>query len=129
MSDVGLYECQISTTPIMRHQVFLQVAGNMGTALSWCFWCFLSSDPYTEIVGGPNIDIEKGSTKTLTCLVRESPEPPHFFFWYKDEQVKWYYLFKPEYKKECIHWFFLNSISKSSYQYDILNINATINIT
>ena len=24
----------------------------------------------------------------LTCVVKESPEPPQYIFWYRDEQVK-----------------------------------------
>jgi len=69
VSDGGLYECQISTTPVMSHHVYLKVA-----------------EPYTEILGGPNIYLEEGFTMNLTCIVRDSPEPPQYIFWYQNEQ-------------------------------------------
>jgi len=68
-ADRGLYECQISTTPVMSHHVFLTVA-----------------EPVTEILGGPTIYLEEGFTMNLTCLVRGSPEPPQYIFWYHNDQ-------------------------------------------
>ena len=53
ISDSGLYECQISTTPVQRHHVWLTVA-----------------EPVTEILGAPDIYIEEGVTMNLTCMVR-----------------------------------------------------------
>jgi len=69
VSDGGVYECQISSTPVMSHHVYLTVA-----------------EPYTEILGGPDIYLEEGFTMNLTCIVRESPEPPQYIFWYQNEQ-------------------------------------------
>ncbi|KAJ8985278.1 hypothetical protein NQ317_007065 [Molorchus minor] len=37
--------------------------------------------PDTEIVGGPELFIDRGSTINLTCVVRHSPEPPAYIFW------------------------------------------------
>jgi len=68
-SDGGLYECQVSTTPVMSHHVFLNVA-----------------EPITEILGGPNIYLEEGNNLNLTCVVRDSPEPPQYIFWYRNTQ-------------------------------------------
>jgi len=48
-SDNGLYECQVSTTPVMSHYVYLKVA-----------------EPHTEILGGPDIYLEEGFTMNLT---------------------------------------------------------------
>ena len=45
------------------------------------------TEPYTEILGGPDIYLEEGFTMNLTCLVRDSPEPPQYIFWYRNEQV------------------------------------------
>lgn len=67
--DSGQYECQVSTTPVMSHHVYLKVA-----------------EPRTEIVGGPNIYLEEGFTMNLTCLVRDSPEPPQYIFWYHNQE-------------------------------------------
>ena len=40
------------------------------------------TEPFTEIVGGPDIFIEEGVTLNLTCVVRDSPEPPQRIAWY-----------------------------------------------
>ena len=45
------------------------------------------SDPQTTILGGPDIYFKEGSTMNITCLVKDSPEPPQFIFWYHQEQV------------------------------------------
>merc|ERR1712013_321595 len=68
-SDSGLYECQISTTPVMSHVVHLSV-----------------TEPVTEILGGDDIYVQEGVTMNLTCLVRDSPEPPQFIFWYHNQK-------------------------------------------
>ncbi|GBP92011.1 Zwei Ig domain protein zig-8 [Eumeta japonica] len=62
--DSGIYECQISTTPHMSHFVHLNVV-----------------EPTTEIIGGPELYIDRGSTINLTCVVLYSPEPPAYIFW------------------------------------------------
>ena len=70
MSDSGLYECQISTTPVLSHRVYLSVA-----------------EPVTEILGAPDIYVEEGVTMNLTCMVRDSPEPPQYIFWKHNDKV------------------------------------------
>ena len=40
------------------------------------------AEPHTEILGGPDIYLEEGFTMNLTCLVRDSPEPPQYIFWW-----------------------------------------------
>ena len=44
------------------------------------------AEPFTEIVGSPDIFLEEGATMNLTCLVKDSPEPPQYIFWYHDEE-------------------------------------------
>ena len=44
------------------------------------------AEPYTQIVGSPKIFLDEGSTMNLTCLVKESPEPPQFIFWYHNKE-------------------------------------------
>merc|ERR1719225_26097 len=68
-ADSGLYECQISTTPVMSHIVRLQV-----------------TQPRTLILGGENVFVEEGETMNLTCLVKDSPEPPQVIFWFHNEE-------------------------------------------
>jgi len=67
-SDEGWFECQISSTPVISHLLYLNIA-----------------EPYTEILGGPDIYLEEGFTMNLTCLVKDSPEPPQYIFWYHNE--------------------------------------------
>lgn len=42
---------------------------------------FSISEPRTDIIGGPEIFIDRGSTINLTCVVLHSPEPPSYIFW------------------------------------------------
>jgi len=69
-SDGGLYECQISTTPIMSHYVYLFV-----------------TDPQTTILGGPALYFSEGDTINITCLVKDSPEPPNSMHWYHGDKI------------------------------------------
>ncbi|XP_011553394.3 lachesin isoform X3 [Plutella xylostella] len=68
--DSGIYECQISTTPHMSHFVHLNVV-----------------EPTTEIIGGPDLYIDRGSTINLTCVVLYSPEPPAYIFWNHNDAI------------------------------------------
>ncbi|XP_058792192.1 zwei Ig domain protein zig-8-like isoform X2 [Phymastichus coffea] len=68
--DSGIYECQISTTPPIGHPVYLTVV-----------------EPITEIAGGAELFINKGSTINLTCLVRNAPEPPLAMIWSHNRQA------------------------------------------
>jgi neurotrimin len=76
MEDSGLYECQVSTTPVMSHYIYLTVA-----------------EPYTEIVGGAEIYLDEGSMMNITCLVKDSPEPPNYIFWYHNKKVSIHYFY------------------------------------
>ncbi|XP_062552037.1 zwei Ig domain protein zig-8-like [Armigeres subalbatus] len=67
--DTGVYECQISTTPPVGHSMHLSVV-----------------EPVTIVVGGPDIYINTGSTVNLTCVVRNSPEPPSTIIWTHNNQ-------------------------------------------
>jgi len=69
MDDAGLYECQVSSTPPLSHHIYLNVA-----------------QPYTEIIGGPEIYLDEGSMMNITCLVKDSPEPPNYIFWYHNDK-------------------------------------------
>lgn len=40
-----------------------------------------------KIVEGPTLYISSGSTLNLTCIVRDTPEPPDYIFWYYNGQV------------------------------------------
>ncbi|XP_049774021.1 zwei Ig domain protein zig-8-like [Schistocerca cancellata] len=68
--DSGVYECQVSTTPPIGHAVQLSIV-----------------EPLTEILGGPDLFINTGSTINLTCLVTFAPEPPSGVQWLHNGQV------------------------------------------
>uniref|UniRef100_A0A146LIB2 Neurotrimin n=2 Tax=Lygus hesperus TaxID=30085 RepID=A0A146LIB2_LYGHE len=68
--DTGVYECQISTTPHMSHFIHLNVV-----------------EPTTDIIGGPDLYIDRGSTINLTCVVLFSPEPPAYIFWNHNDAI------------------------------------------
>lgn len=68
--DSGVYECQVSSTPHLSHYIHLTVI-----------------EPDTEIVGGPELFIDRGSTINLTCVVRHSPEPPAYIFWNHNDAI------------------------------------------
>ncbi|CAB0036195.1 unnamed protein product, partial [Trichogramma brassicae] len=45
--------------------------------------------PVTEILGGPDLYIDRGSTINLTCIVQQSPEPPAYIFWNHNDASCW----------------------------------------
>lgn len=47
----------------------------------------LFAEPSTEIISGPDLYIESGSTINLTCVVYNSPEPPAYIFWNHNNAV------------------------------------------
>lgn len=52
------------------------------------------SEPKTEILGAPDLYINRGSTINLTCVVLLSPEPPAFIFWNHNDAVSIDEIFK-----------------------------------
>ncbi|CAG7727517.1 unnamed protein product, partial [Allacma fusca] len=68
--DAGIYECQISTQPHRSFYVNLNVVV-----------------PTASILGGPDLHVDKGSMINLTCIIKYSPEPPSYIFWYHFEEV------------------------------------------
>ncbi|XP_042243412.1 uncharacterized protein LOC121880321 [Homarus americanus] len=68
--DSGNYECQLSTKPVRSYVVRLNVFA-----------------PQAEIIGAPDMHVDKGSTINLTCVVNHGPEPPAYIFWYHNGKV------------------------------------------
>ena len=54
--------------------------------LSFSFFCFYLSEPYTEILGGKDVFIDQHSALNLTCVIH-APEPPAHIFWIHDDHV------------------------------------------
>ncbi|KAK3859598.1 hypothetical protein Pcinc_034300 [Petrolisthes cinctipes] len=68
--DSGNYECQVSTKPVRSYVVHLNVF-----------------EPQARIIGSPDIHVDMGSAINLTCIIRDSPEPPTYIFWYHNGKV------------------------------------------
>ncbi|XP_037083457.1 hemicentin-2-like [Pollicipes pollicipes] len=69
-SDAGWYHCQVGTTPPVLHHVYLNVV-----------------DPKVEIVGGPELFINRGSTANLTCIIRNAHRVPDNVRWTHDNKL------------------------------------------
>lgn len=52
----------------------------------WVFvLCF--AEATTDIIGEPELFIDRGSTINLTCVVKFSPEPPAYIYWNHNNTV------------------------------------------
>nr|XP_053654355.1 uncharacterized protein LOC128703636 isoform X3 [Cherax quadricarinatus] len=69
--DQGTYECQISTKPIKAFTIYLRVL-----------------EPRGEILGSPDLYVQKGSMINLTCILYDLPEPPAYVLWYHENKVR-----------------------------------------
>uniref|UniRef100_A0A2P2I4K1 Kin of IRRE-like protein 3 n=1 Tax=Hirondellea gigas TaxID=1518452 RepID=A0A2P2I4K1_9CRUS len=69
-SDSGLYECSISTKPVITYTVRLNIVV-----------------PAAELLGPSEVFLDNGSALNLTCIVKHSPVPPDFVLWYHREQL------------------------------------------
>ncbi|CAH0562528.1 unnamed protein product [Brassicogethes aeneus] len=94
--DAGIYECQISTQPVRSYFVNLNVvealagdepAREEGYKTLKEMQRTMGSVPTAQILGGPDLHVDKGSTINLTCSIRFSPEPPAYIFWYHQDDV------------------------------------------
>ncbi|XP_069970250.1 limbic system-associated membrane protein-like [Penaeus vannamei] len=71
LRDQGGYECQIATKPIRTYIIFLRV-----------------EEPSVEVVGAPDIFVNRASMINLTCVVYHAPYPPEDIIWYHGNQVR-----------------------------------------
>jgi hypothetical protein len=46
------------------------------------------SEPSTEVLGGPDMHVDRGSTINLTCVSKFSPKPPPDVIWYHNDKVR-----------------------------------------
>lgn len=45
------------------------------------------TEPMAQILGGPDLFVDKGSTINLTCTIRFGSEPGGHIFWYHESKV------------------------------------------
>ncbi|XP_066988034.1 opioid-binding protein/cell adhesion molecule homolog isoform X1 [Macrobrachium rosenbergii] len=68
--DEGNYQCQISTKPIKAFNTYLKVL-----------------EPRGEILGSPDVYVQRHSMINLTCVLYDLPEPPAYVLWYHNNEV------------------------------------------
>ncbi|XP_050740637.1 zwei Ig domain protein zig-8-like [Eriocheir sinensis] len=68
--DQGTYECQVSTKPVKTFTTYLRVL-----------------EPRGEILGAPDLYVQKGSMINLTCVLQDLPEPPLYVRWYHSNKL------------------------------------------
>lgn len=56
------------------------------------WWWSSTTVSRAKIVEGPTLYLSSGSTLNLTCMVKDTPEPPDYIFWYYNGQVSQYWL-------------------------------------
>ncbi len=69
--------------------------------------------PTASILGGPDLHVDKGSMINLTCIIKYSPEPPSYIFWYHYNDVRVLHLESFILNSEMLFYTFL--ITLSSY--------------
>ncbi|XP_025417107.1 neurotrimin-like [Sipha flava] len=93
--DAGIYECQVSTQPVRSIFVTLNVVDDkpqLSDSEDGLLDMMIRDGDFTKvpsasISGGPDIHVNEGSTINLTCVVKFSPEPPAYIFWYHYDEV------------------------------------------
>ena len=48
------------------------------------------SESMTEVVGGPDIHVDRQSTLQMTCRVTSGDKTPAFIIWQRDDKVRLY---------------------------------------
>ncbi|XP_068201929.1 limbic system-associated membrane protein-like isoform X2 [Palaemon carinicauda] len=69
--DNGTYECQLAT----------------GTGLISQFVNLHVVVPQAYILGGKEYHVQLGSTIKLDCVIKQSPTPPQYVFWYHNDRM------------------------------------------
>ncbi|TRY67431.1 hypothetical protein TCAL_05246 [Tigriopus californicus] len=69
LEDQGIYECQVSTTPVRSQLIALHVA-----------------EPVITMQGGPELHIKFGSRINISCEISNFPKPITYIVWYKDDK-------------------------------------------
>lgn len=97
-SDAGMYECQISTKPVLSFMVSMEVVAEAFTTTPFPKLSDVEetqvkqsqteqSVPSATIVNGPEIFVHRGSLINLTCIVDHTTERPLYIVWYHYNKI------------------------------------------
>ncbi|XP_063841389.1 zwei Ig domain protein zig-8-like [Scylla paramamosain] len=96
--DAGMYECQVSTKPLLSFIVSLQVVDAPPSTTPYPSLRDAEKAaaptqrpekqvPSATILNGPEIHVHRGSLINLTCVVEHTPERPLYVVWYHYNKV------------------------------------------
>lgn len=51
------------------------------------YYLICLTEPYTVVLGGPDMHVDQGSTINLTCVSKFNPTPPSDVTWYLNGKV------------------------------------------
>ncbi|CAL4165201.1 unnamed protein product, partial [Meganyctiphanes norvegica] len=97
-NDSGVYECQVSTKPVISFVVTMDVVDPVQPSFSYPKMSdqqqvmeppLVKTDtvPRATIINGPEIFVHHGSLINLTCLVIHGTRSPVFVYWFHENQV------------------------------------------
>ena len=76
---VGLYECQVSTTPHISRLMALTIKGKTVVTIRYNK---PATDPETTFIGGPEMFLDTSSMVNLTCVISWTVSSPSTVTWY-----------------------------------------------
>ena len=78
---LGLCECLLTNREHPSQQVTLTYPNLIPN------FTFPIAEPVTEILGGPDIYVDRGSTLNVTCVVWAESKAPDYIFWSHNDRV------------------------------------------
>lgn len=96
---------------------------------------YITSEPLTSVIGGPDIFVNFGSTINLTCIVKNSPESPFMMYWTHNNIVSWLMKSNKSHYSQCsdllllacLSWHQSNFLIKANCSFELWAIAVEIN--